>query len=165
LLTQVQVKALEQATAAARASQAVTGCPCELTVAQWALESGWGAHVPAGSNNPFGIKALNGQPAVSIETTEYVGGIPRRMVQSFRAFASLDDAFIEHSKLITSGRPYAAAWSRFLVDRSVTGLIRGVGAVYSTSPMYATQLLSLLSMPAVNVALAGVQSRIWEGSD
>src|SRR3954451_14996587 len=31
--------------------------PASVTLAQWVVESAWGASMPPGSNNPFGIKA------------------------------------------------------------------------------------------------------------
>ena len=40
--------------AAAQAAQTQYRVPASVSVAQWAFESGWGAHAPG--NNPFGIK-------------------------------------------------------------------------------------------------------------
>ena len=37
------------------ALEAQTGCPAQLMIAQWALESQWGAK-PAGHANYFGVK-------------------------------------------------------------------------------------------------------------
>ena len=45
-------------------------CPPRSPSAQWAVESAWGASMPPGSNNPFGIKAAGGQPAVESLTRE-----------------------------------------------------------------------------------------------
>lgn len=47
--------------AAAQAAPARWGAPASITMAQWALESGGGQHMPKGSNNPFGIKAGRGR--------------------------------------------------------------------------------------------------------
>jgi len=38
--------------------------PASVTLAQWAVESAFGTAMPRGSNNPFGIKAGQGQPFV-----------------------------------------------------------------------------------------------------
>jgi hypothetical protein len=49
---------LERPSAAAESAclcEQTTGLPAEITVAQWAIESGWGATAP--DNNCFGIKA------------------------------------------------------------------------------------------------------------
>jgi flagellum-specific peptidoglycan hydrolase FlgJ len=56
--------------AAAQASQRNTGIPAAITLAQYALESGYGRHMPTGSNNPFGIKAKPGEPFVEQDTWE-----------------------------------------------------------------------------------------------
>jgi hypothetical protein len=42
-------------TAPERYTEAETGCPAPLMIAQWAVESSWGAK-PAGKANYFGIK-------------------------------------------------------------------------------------------------------------
>ena len=54
--------------AAARSAQAKWRVPASVSIAQYALESGWGKHIPPGSNNPFGIKALADQPHVTVAT-------------------------------------------------------------------------------------------------
>jgi len=54
--------------------------PAEITVAQWALESGWGASAPG--NNCFGIKAYHGCVAQTLPTLEYVDGEQVRRVSS-----------------------------------------------------------------------------------
>ena len=41
--------------AAAQAAQHKWQVPASVSLAQWIIESGWGAHEPAGSNNPIGI--------------------------------------------------------------------------------------------------------------
>ena len=43
---------------AAVASRRKWTVPASITIAQWAVESAWGASMPPGSNNPFGIKAV-----------------------------------------------------------------------------------------------------------
>jgi len=57
--------------AAAQSSQQKWGIPASVTIAQWALESGWGKYMPPDSNNPFGIKAVDQEPFVSASTQEY----------------------------------------------------------------------------------------------
>jgi len=72
---------------AAQTAQAAYGVPASVTLAQWALESDYGQHMPQGSNNPFGIKAKPGQDSVMARPSEYVGGRWRR-TQSARCNAS-----------------------------------------------------------------------------
>ena len=59
---------------AAVASRNKWTVPASVTVAQWAVESAWGASMPPGSNNPFGIKAVGDQPAVESPTREVING-------------------------------------------------------------------------------------------
>ncbi|MDX2291417.1 MULTISPECIES: glucosaminidase domain-containing protein, partial [Streptomyces] len=56
--------------AAARDARRQWQVPASVSLAQWALESGHGAHMPLGSNNPFGIKARAGEPSVTSRTRE-----------------------------------------------------------------------------------------------
>ena len=70
--------------AAAQASQTKWSVPASISIAQWAIESGYGAHMPPASNNPFGIKARPGQPSVEAMTAEYIGGRTIHLMQPFR---------------------------------------------------------------------------------
>lgn len=66
---------------AARRAQARTGIPASSQIAQWAVESAWGAKCPG--NNPFGIKARPGEAHVTFATHEVVQGVSiRRRPQS-----------------------------------------------------------------------------------
>lgn len=53
--TSQQIAALEAAARAAFAAEQITQSPCELAVAQRAIESSWGGDAPG--NNSFGIKS------------------------------------------------------------------------------------------------------------
>src|SRR5215475_11725970 len=64
----------EDVIAAAQASHDKWKIPASVTLAQWALESGWGRKMPLGSNNPFGIKAASGQAFVEAITREHING-------------------------------------------------------------------------------------------
>lgn len=112
--------------------------PASVAIAQWQIESGWGSHMPAGSNNPFGIKALAGQPHVDAMTTEYIGGRFVRMPQPFRKFDSLTDAFIDHGRLLSQAAPYAAARAA-LPD--VRKFVVEMAKRYATDPGYAAKIL------------------------
>lgn len=151
--TTQELQNLADACKAAVASQKITGCPADLTVPQWILESGWGLRMPPGSNNPFGIKALPGQPSVAVPTQEFVDGVEGTYLQNFRAFDSLTDAFNSHGLLIATGKPYQAAFAQYEQDHNIVTLIKGVAARYATAPTYATQLLTLLQEKPVQQAL------------
>lgn len=125
--------------AAAKAAHVVWPIiPPSVDIAQWQIESGWGEHMPAGSNNPFGIKALPGQPHVDAMTSEYVGGRFVRVSQPFRKYASLAEAFIDHSRLLATAAPYAAARAK-LPD--VRAFVIEMAKRYATDPGYAAKIL------------------------
>ena len=62
--------------------------PASVTLAQWVVESAWGAAMPPGSNNPFGIKATEQQPGVDSGTHEVVNGETITITARFRRFDS-----------------------------------------------------------------------------
>ncbi len=127
--------------AAAQAAEHVWNVPASVTLAQWALESGWGQHMPPGSNNPFGIKALPGQPFVGALTREFENGKWISIGQSFRKFDTLADAFDAHAQLLaTSGRYAAAREYDFAPDRFAQALT----GIYATDPHYGGLLHAIM---------------------
>jgi flagellum-specific peptidoglycan hydrolase FlgJ len=134
--------------AAAQAATRKWGVPASVTLAQWALESGWGKDMPPGSFNPFGIKArLNkaGQPlepAVAAATTEDVDGQVRRVTAWFRKFPSLEAAFDDHGELLATAAVYAPAMA---VRTSPDAFARMLTGRYATDPAYAGKLLAVMN--------------------
>jgi hypothetical protein len=126
---------------AARASHDAWKIPVSVTLAQWALESNWGRAMPVDSNNPFGIKAAAGQPFIEANTHEVVHGQSVRVVARFRKFASLNEAFDQHGKLLATASPYAHA--RTLSD-DPDAFADALTGVYATDPNYGTLLKSLM---------------------
>lgn len=115
--------------------------PSSICLGQWALESGWGKHMPTGSNNPFGIKAAAGQPYVVAMTREVLHGADVRLPQHFRKFASIDEAFDAHAKLLATGRPYERARS---VRHDARAFARALQGHYATDPHYADELIAVM---------------------
>jgi len=86
---------------AARAAQRKHGIPASISLAQWAVESGWGRHMPPGSNNPFGMKARPGDPSVTVRTREQDrNGHDYFIEAAFRKFGSVAEAFDAHGELL-----------------------------------------------------------------
>lgn len=129
---------VEAAQAAARA----TKIPASVALGQWALESGWGKSMPPGSNNPFGIKAVAGQPSISALTREVVRGKSVFLQQPFRKFDSLADAFLSHNDLLANSRYYAAARK---VLPSVPQFVALMAKSYATDPNYARSLMAVIN--------------------
>ena len=149
-----QIQNLIAACTAAVASEKSTGCPAELTVPQWVVESRWGLNMPAGSNNPFGIKARPGDPFVAAMTTEYYHGTATQVSQNFHKYDSLADAFNAHGLLIATGRPYQEAFAAYETDHDPIKLIAGIAPHYATSPVYTSTLLQILAEPIVKQEIA-----------
>ena len=122
---------------AAQAANQKWRIPASVTIAQWMVESGYGRHMPSGSNNPFGIKAAGGQPYVEARTREVVHGQSVMMVQRFRKFDSLAEAFDEHGRLLATARPYAPARQKLPDPFGFSDALTGV---YATDPNYGTML-------------------------
>lgn len=83
---------------AAMQSQIEDGIPAAITLAQWAQESGYGAHMPANSNNPFGITAGRGWTGKTVQGNNAAGTDPA----TYRVYDSLADAFKDHAAVLKS---------------------------------------------------------------
>lgn len=118
---------------AATASQVRWRVPASITLAQWVVESAWGASMPPDSNNPFGIKAAPGQPGVDAGTREVIQGQDVSIVAKFRKFESLAEAFDLHGKLLASNRVYAPAMALAADPDAFADALTGV---YATDPKY-----------------------------
>jgi flagellar protein FlgJ len=141
-------KLLPQATAAARE----LGVDPRAIVAQAALETGWGTHLPAdgpggdtvGSNNYFGIKAggaWNGA-SVAADTTEFTAGVAGTERARFRAYGSVAENVNDYVRLLRDNPRYAAALGTGSDVRAfATALQRGG---YATDPDYASKLMSVV---------------------
>jgi flagellum-specific peptidoglycan hydrolase FlgJ len=128
--------------AAAQAADRKWGIPASVTIAQWALESAWGSHMPAGSNNPFGIKATGLQAFVSAPTREVIGGKSITINAKFRRFADLVEAFDEHGRLLAQGGAYALARGFEQDDAKFANALTGH---YATDPHYGSLLNAIMS--------------------
>jgi peptidoglycan hydrolase FlgJ len=83
----------------AQQASRITGIPTQFVLSQAALESGWGrGEIRDGSGLPshnlFGIKATGGWQGrtVDVVTTEYDNGVPKKVVEKFRAYNSYSEA-------------------------------------------------------------------------
>ena len=123
--------------AAAVASKMKWSVPASITMAQWAVESAWGASMPPDSNNPFGIKARPGEPSVESMTREFEGGQMVSKPQPFRKFDSLAEAFDQHGRLLATGAPYKKAMA---VKDDPDAFADALTGVYATDPNYGTTL-------------------------
>lgn len=140
----LRTKAGPDAVQAALRSQWKYGVPADVTLAQYGLESGFGKSMPAGSNNPFGIKARQGQPYVEAWTTENIKGVNQRVRARFAKYDSLADAFDAHAKLLATGSAYAEARRHANDPMAYAAALTGH---YATDPKYGAKLQALIRNP------------------
>ena len=122
---------------AAVASRVKWNVPASVTLAQWAVESAWGAAMPPDSNNPFGIKAVGNDPAVDAQTREVVSGKDIVIVAKFRKFATITEAFEHHGRLLATNPVYAPAMEK---KRDPDAFSDALTGVYATDPLYGATL-------------------------
>lgn len=129
---------------AAQSAQAKWKIPASISLAQWAIESAWGKHMPPGSNNPFGMKVRAGRndPYVEVPTREVLHGKSVMVKAKFRKFATMGEAFDAHGELLATAPVYAKAFAK-LPDREK--FIAAFAPIYATDPNYATLLRSIIS--------------------
>jgi len=114
-----------------------------VSLAQWALESAYGRAMPSGSNNPFGIKALPGQLDVIAWTHETLHGVYVSLPQHFAKFASLQEAFDAHAKLLATAPCYHAAQAAQTPDAYAMAL-QGVYATGIPGHPYGPALIAIM---------------------
>ena len=131
---------------AERVSQA-SGIPASFMLGQAGHETGWGKSEiknADGSNsfNLFGIKAGKGWTGkvAEVTTTEYVDGVPRKMVAKFRAYDSYEDSFRDYARLITESPRYEKAQATAKSGSAVAYAAALQKAGYATDPQYARKL-------------------------
>ncbi len=131
---------------AERVSQA-SGIPASFMLGQAGHETGWGKSEiknADGSNsfNLFGIKAGKGWTGkvAEVTTTEYVDGVPRKMVAKFRAYDSYEDSFRDYARLITESPRYEKAQATAKSGSALAYAAELQKAGYATDPAYARKL-------------------------
>jgi len=138
-------------TEAAAAAEKATGIPARFMIAQAAHETGWGRkEIRNGdgstSYNLFGIKAgPNWKGATTdVTTTEYYGGKPHKVTQTFRAYSSYAESFADYASAMKNSPRYAAVVA---AGNDASGFARGLQkAGYATDPSYATKLAKMIHL-------------------
>jgi flagellum-specific peptidoglycan hydrolase FlgJ len=134
-----------------------TGCPAQLTIAQWALESQWGAK-PVGHANYFGIKmAPRHTMCCTVTTHEVVDGERVKMDLAFADYPTLAESCHDYAWLITQGEPYRAAWQKYQADHDLNALIAAVAGTYATDPGYASLARTIAGQANVAQAVAAAR--------
>lgn len=115
------------------------GWPWSITIAQCALESGWGEK--SINNNPFGIKAYSTWKGKTqkVLTTDYINGEYVKRYQLFRDYDSLRDAFIDYSNVIL--RHYKNGFPNV---KNRYDLAMDLGNWYAQEPNYGNIVVSVM---------------------
>ena len=127
-------------------------------VAQAALETGWGAHVPLrgdgrSSFNLFGIKAGTSWrgDAISKQTLEFESGAMQKREASFRAYDDLGASFDDYSAFIGANPRYASAVNAADVEGFARALQQ---SGYATDPDYASKIRRVADSETMQRAIA-----------
>lgn len=126
---------------AAQACQKAHKIPASFTIAQAALESGWGAHAPG--FNLFGIKADPSWHGASVDlpTHEVVNGKSVPIVAKFRAYPDWAGSINDHAQFLLNNKRYCPAFECTSGPSFAQAVAK---AGYSTSPTYAQQITQLI---------------------
>ncbi|WP_019628068.1 flagellar assembly peptidoglycan hydrolase FlgJ [Thioalkalivibrio sp. AKL10] len=138
----------------ARDAAAELGVEPGILLAQSALETGWGQHVPSRADgqpsfNLFGIKADSRWDGdrVSVGTLEFREGVAQREQARFRAYADPSESFSDYVDFIRNNPRY----HRALQAGDDAQYIRELqDAGYATDPAYADKVLRVRDQMAAH---------------
>ncbi len=133
----------------AQGAAASIGLPPEALLAEAALETGWGKHIPRDRNvcshNLFGIKAgpkWTG-PVIANRTKEFVEGGFKSEVADFRVYFDYESGFRGYVAFLRTNKRYQAALFR-AEKGDVRGFFEGLQqAGYATDPDYADKVIAI----------------------
>ncbi|HNP34441.1 MAG TPA: flagellar assembly peptidoglycan hydrolase FlgJ [Woeseiaceae bacterium] len=135
----------------------------EAMLAQAALETGWGKHVPGdgagdSSLNLFGIKAGSSWSGarISRSTLEFRDGIPGRETAQFRAYRDVSESVNDYFRLLTDNPRYATVSNH---GDDVSGFATALqSSGYATDPDYATKISRVAGSETMARVLAGLKN-------
>ncbi|MFC0083525.1 flagellar assembly peptidoglycan hydrolase FlgJ [Dyella flava] len=134
------------------------GLSLRTVLAQAALETQWGKHMPthadgSSSFNLFGIKAGSSWdgPRVNVPTVEYEDGIAVRRQAQFRSYKSTADSLADFADLIGKDPRYAEARGR---GDDALGYAKAlIDGGYATDPEYAGKVAAIANSAMMRDAL------------
>lgn len=115
------------------------GIAPEITLAQAALETGWGKSAPG--NNFFGIKSHGKAGGNTLATTEVINGQPVRVNDSFRAYGSPGESVLDYGRFLSENPRYKPMLA---ASGDLEAQIDALGkSGYATDPNYASKIRSI----------------------
>lgn len=138
------------------------GVSVRAILAQAALETQWGKHLPTHSNgdtsnNLFGMKAGSSWDGdkVSVKTLEFEGGVAVQKRAQFRSYDNPGQSFDDYAQLLANNPRYAKALNH---GEDVVGFAKGlVNGGYATDPSYAQKIIAIANSPQMKQALAAIE--------
>ena len=129
----------------ALASQKDCGIPASFTLAEAALESGWGSSLLAlQAKNLFGVKADRSWkgPVWTMNTREFTKYNGWVMVPAdWRSYATWADCISDHAAFLRSNSRYSSAFN-FTTGKAFAVEVAKAG--YATDPNYATKISAVI---------------------
>ena len=133
-------------TTAAVASAKATGVPASITIAQAALESGWGESALAKTgNNLFGIKAdsrWRGE-TITLNTREFIRNQWVVVPAKWRKYPSWQASIDDHAAFLKRNPRYKACFACTTAQAFAQALAK---AGYATDPAYADKVIGLIKL-------------------
>ena len=130
---------------AAQASAAKTSVPASFTVAQAALESGWGSSgLAVQGKNLFGIKADDswGGNVIVMNTREYINHEWVMVQAHFRSYPDWQGSMDDHAQFFLTNPRYNDAFQYVADGERFAQAIAAAG--YATDPSYARKVISIM---------------------
>lgn len=129
-----------------------TAIPASITLAQGMLESGYGtSDLAMNANNHFGIKCHKGWTGETYihRSKENTNGSSIARNSCFRAYATPQESYADHSDFLASRSNYSALFLANTTDYRVwaQGLVEGG---YATDPSYAAKLIKTIEAYELN---------------
>jgi LysM repeat protein len=125
-------------------SQRETGVPASVTLAQAALESGWGkSGLSTQGNNFFGIKGKGPAGSVTMPTKEFLNGKWVTVDAPFRKYNSPSESFADHGNFLRQNKRYAEAFKHTDNAERFAQEIHKAG--YATDPEYSNKLIAMIN--------------------
>lgn len=140
---------------AAQASAKTTGVPASFTVAEAALESGWGAsQLASQGRNLFGVKA---DPAwhgdvLTLNTREFLHGTWVMVPARWRKYADWHACIDDHAAFLHQNRRYLPCFECTTGGEFAKAVAQ---AGYATDPEYAAKLVSIIDQHGLAILDGG----------
>lgn len=133
----------------AEAAAKKLGIPAKVLVAQSALETGWGKHLPINASgqpsyNFFGIKADSSWRGAkqTVNTLEFEGGAMVQRKAAFRAYDSVSASFNDFVQFLQENPRYSQALADKSDPERFARALQKAG--YATDPQYADKLIAIM---------------------